>query len=143
MIKRMNDLPQTGNTVRPSQPQPITSGTPSLGKEGEVVPSSELPIQEIHKELELPKELIATGVKTQPTVVNIPPPISKMGVKPMGSNVGLGNGATVTLPLTQAQIAEGLQKNIVDSWRWLAVWCIRRLKQLRFLSLAKPSTNNE
>lgn len=131
----MNDLPPSGTIVgsQQSQTTPVT-GSPGVSKEGEVVPSSELPIQEIRKELELPKEVVSAGVRTQPTVVNLPKPIAQMGVKPTGNNVGFGTGSTVTLPLTQPQIAQGLKKSIVDSWRWLAVWCIRRLKQLRFLN---------
>lgn len=141
----MNDLPKTGTIIGSQQPQPLPiTGSSGLGKEGEIVPSSELPVQEIQKELELPREVIAAGVKKQPTVVTLPKPITQMGVKPTGSNVGLGTGATVVLPLTQPQIAQGLQKSILDSWRWLAVWCIRKLKQFRLFNLTKPpSTNNE
>jgi len=136
----MNTLPQSG-TISPSSPsQPIAiSGGAGIGKEGEAVPTSEQPILEIQKEVELPKEVISAGVKTSPTVINLPKPVSQMGVQPTGSNTGLGNGATVTLPLTQPQIAEGLEKNILDSWRWLAVWCIRKLKQFRLFNLTNTT----
>ena len=140
----MNDLPQQGTTVSSPQSQPMfPSGTLGSTKEGEGMPVSELPMQEIGREIELPKEVASAGVKVQPTIVTIPQPVSTMGVKPAGSSVPVGTGSTITLPLTQAQITEGLEKNIQDSWRWLAVWCIRRLKQLRFLNPNKLSTNNE
>jgi len=131
----MNDLPQQGNIAspEPSQPAPVPGG-PGLAKEGEGISSSELPIEEIGKEVEPPKEVVSAGVKTTPTVINLPKPITQMGVKPAGPNITVGTGSTVVLPLTQPQITQGLQKSILDSWRWLAVWCIRRLKQLRFFN---------
>lgn len=138
MIQSMNNLPQQDNTdaVPKSQIVPITGGV-SVGKEAEAVSSSEVPLQDVQKELEVPKEVLSSGVKVRPTVVPIPKSITQMGVKPAGSNVGVGTGQTITLPLTQIQIAQGLQKSIVESWRWLAVWCIRRLKQLRLFQTRK------
>jgi hypothetical protein len=137
----MNDLPRQG-TISDSKQTPTISisGVGSgLGKEGEGLSSAEQPIGEIHKELELPKEVVSAGVKVQPTVVNIPQPVTQIGVKQTGVNTGLGSGATVVLPLTQPQITQGLQQNILSSWRWLAVWCIRRLKQFRFLNLTNTT----
>jgi len=145
MMKSMNDLPQQGNTstTQPPQTTPVASG-PGMGKEAEAISSPELRIDDFGgKEVELPKEVVSAGVKTQPTVINLPKPITQMGVKPAGPNIGFGTGSTVVLPLTQPQITQGLQKSILDSWRWLAVWCIRRLKQLRFINPTKLSSNNE
>lgn len=132
----MNDLPRQGTISDSKQTPdiPIIGGI-GLGKEGEALSSAEQPIGEIQKELELSKEVVSAGVKVQPTVVNLPQPVTQMGVKQTGINTGLGSGATVVLPLTQPEITLGLQENIFQSWRWLAVWCIRRLKQLRFLNL--------
>jgi len=132
----MNALPGPGDSVN-SQPTPVIpmSGGLGIGKESEVLSSADQPIREISQELELPKEVVSAGVKTQPTVVNLPQPVTQMGVKQTGVNTGLGSGATVVLPLTQPEITLGLQENILQSWRWLAVWCIRRLKQFRFLNL--------
>jgi len=140
----MNDLPPQGDSGNPQQPPTGgATGTISLGKEGESAPASELSVRDTNREMDIPKEILSVGVKVQPTVINIPKPIAHMGVKPIGSNVGLGTGATVTLPLTQPQIAQGLKQSILDSWRWLAVWCIRRLKQLRLFNSKKLSTNYE
>lgn len=132
----MNDLPQQGTTANSPQSQPMSpSGSFSSSKEGEGMPVSELPIQEVGREIELPKEVVSAGVKVQPTTIPLPKPVSAMGAKPAGSSVSIGTGSTITLPLTQAQITEGLEKNIQDSWRWLAVWCIRRLKQLHLFQV--------
>jgi hypothetical protein len=136
----MNTLPGPGDTAH-SQTTPVMplSGSIGIGKEGETLPAAEQPIREVTKELELPKEVVSAGVKVQPTVVNLPQPVTQMGVKQTGAGSSLGTGATVSLPLTQPQIAEGLQQDILSSWRWLAVWCIRRLRQFRFLNLTNTT----
>lgn len=36
--------------------------------------------------------------------------------------------ATITLPLTSSQIQQGLHHKIGDAIRWLAEWCMRRIK---------------
>ena len=113
-------------------PQTATSG--SINKEIEVasITSGEaLPLKDIGtKEFELPKEVASVGVKTQPTTVQIPPKVTDFGVKPAGASVPVGTGQSVTLPLTDAQIAEGLKQSITSSWRWLSVWCERKIKQM-------------
>jgi len=128
----MNSLPNTSPGVPPT---PVSVSGPAGGKEMESMPSSDLPIREIQKEIDLPKEVVSAGVSAKPTVIPIPAPVQRMGVQPAGNNVPMGNGNTVSLPLTQQQISQGLQKSMVDSWRWLAVWCIRRLKQFRFFQM--------
>lgn len=129
----MNTLPDaTGKFTNPTPPV----GTPQTGsdiggkeKEGIGFSSQELPIQDVGKEMDLPKELEAIGVHQPPTVVPIPQPVSAMGVKPAGQNVAAAAPA-VTLPLSDDQIALGLKQSIWTSWRWLAQWCIRKLKQV-------------
>lgn len=81
-------------------------------------------------ELNLPKEVRAVGVSAHPTIVPIPPAVSQMGVKATGSNVPATQAATIALPLTDDQIAVGLKKSVKVSFRWLAEWCVRKLKQL-------------
>lgn len=36
----------------------------------------------------------------------------------------------VTLPLTEAQVTEGLQHKVSENIRWLAEWCVRQIKLL-------------
>lgn len=38
--------------------------------------------------------------------------------------------ATVTLPLTQTQVEEGLHHKVWESVRWLSEWCVRQIKLL-------------
>jgi len=52
-----------------------------------------------------------------------------MGVKPAGYNVPVQTTTTVVIPMTDEQIAQGLQQGVAFSWRWFSEWCIRRMKQ--------------
>lgn len=105
----------------PIMATPAQSG--SGGKELEPVG-----LKEVGKEVELPPEVASTGVKVQPTTVKIPPKVSQMGVTPMGQ---AASTSSRNIPLTDDQIAQGLTQSITSSWKWLALWCIRKLKQLR------------
>ncbi|MBI2405046.1 hypothetical protein HYV22_02600 [Candidatus Gottesmanbacteria bacterium] len=119
----------------------VVKSTPSVpsgglgigGKEKEVVGAiaGELPLTPVGQEAELPKEVASAGVSAQPTSISIPPNVSQMGVTPLGQNVSATpSGGTVTLPLSDDQIAQGMRQNITNSWRWLAQWCKRRLMQI-------------
>ena len=133
----MTDLP-----VQPQKasdtPQPI-GGTVGIGKEGESIafPTGEITMQDTGKEMELPKELTAVGVKTQPTVISVPPPVIQYGVRMTGSNIGATTITTPVLPLTETQIAESLHVSIVNSIRWLAEWCKRKLLQVKMIKKDK------
>ena len=82
------------------------------------------------KEIELPKEVDKSGIKVIPQKVNVPRVLQDHGLQPSGFNSFLGMGTTITLPLTDDQIATGLHNNPSSSIRWLAEWCIKKLKQL-------------
>lgn len=77
----------------------------------------------------LPKEVTSAGVTMQPTTIPVPSGVAKMGVQPVGANIPMPNAST-PLPITDDQIAQGLGKSVRESFRWLAEWCIRRLKQV-------------
>ena len=137
----MNDLPtpalqgnsQINTNNQTSQSSDIT-GTMSGGIGSKEKERGELPLTNYGNiEMELPKEVASVGVSVRPTTVTIPKPVQQMGVTPTGTSVPIGNGATVTLPLTDDQIADGLHLGFASSWRWLAEWCIRRLKQTHVL----------
>ena len=103
--------------------------SPGLAKElesGQAGPEAAI-IDSGAQEIELPKEVASTGVKVQPTVVTLPPPVQQLGVQPSGVKPSQGTSVTVTLPLSDDQIARGLKQSITTSWRWLAEWCKRRL----------------
>lgn len=118
----MNDLPV-----------PAQGTTPSTGKEREAGGAGlEAPFRPVGQEVEVSPEIASSGVKVQPTTIPIPQPVDKMGVKPVGQNVP-GAAPAVALPLSDDQIALGLKQSIWSSWRWLAQWCIRKLKQVHMV----------
>ena len=125
----MNNLPNNGDSS--TQKTTITP-TGSFGKEQEsgIIGSSESVLQDLGKEMDLPKEVISAGVKTQPITVSIPPPVHNLGVKVTGAPVSVIKTSAVALPLSDVQIAEGLHTNIANSIRWLAEWCRYKLKKL-------------
>lgn len=81
------------------------------------------------QEIEISKEVASVGVKVQPTAVQLPQAVTQMGVTPVGQMV-LPQAPAAALPLTDDQIVLGLKQSITSSWRWLAEWCVRKLKQI-------------
>jgi hypothetical protein len=130
-MKSMNDTAQqTPIYSSNSQPQ----GSIGVAKEAEPVVETIHPevssLSEIGQEIELTPDVSASGVSVHPTVIQIPKPVQAQGVKPVGQNVPLGTGATITLPLTDDQIVVGLKQSPMSSWRFLALWCKRQLQQI-------------
>lgn len=128
-ISTNNPIIQSSNE---DNTQTISSG--SINKEAEVggIQSGEaLPLKDIGThEIKLSAEVARAGVKVQPTTIPLPQNVQQLGVKPSGPMTPVGSGASVTLPLTDDQIAKGLHQSITSSWRWLAEWCVRKIKQL-------------
>lgn len=78
---------------------------------------------------DLPKEVTSAGVTIHPTTISMPAAVTQMGVTPGPANIPMPTAATA-LPITDDQIAQGLGKSLKESFRWLAEWCVRRLKQV-------------
>lgn len=118
-----DDLPKTNKT------SPPTPSSGSIAKE--IAPPTghiEAPIiTEIGKEVELPPEVVKAGVSIHSDIVNLPPPITQLGVKQTGVQAPPPAATTIVLPLNDDQIAQGLHQSIISSWRWLSEWCMRQL----------------
>lgn len=131
---------QSGDTTHPSVSQPVDSNAPqsssvrsTYGKEQEAIPSqlNELGVTDHTKEAPLPPDVAQAGVRTTPTSVTLPKPVASLGVQPSSATQPVSNGASVTLPLTDEQIAEGVKLGVTDSVRWLAEWCRRHILRMR------------
>lgn len=130
-------LPHTPQDDGASQP-PVAPQMPigSHGKEAEPVASGMTPVEhgnivmEIGKDVELSPEVASSGVRVQQSTVEISKPVRAMGVTPTGHAPISSTSAGVPLPLSDEQIAQGLHQDITTSWRWLAEWCVRKLKQV-------------
>ncbi len=129
----MNTLPTMGTTPSSISTPPQAVG--NIGKETEIPSSSsqETPIQDLGKEMELPKEVMSAGVSMQPTIISIPPPVVQLGVKPAGQNAPTISTGAISMILTDEQIAQGLHSSISNSIRWLAEWCRHKLKVLHIV----------
>lgn len=136
----MNTLPHQPSKDQSIGLQPVSSI--GMGKEVEHIEKSavEIPTDgEQNKDTELPKEVSAVGVTMQGTTVILPKIVASLGVKVINPvAVPATISKTITLPLTDDQIAKGLHESIISSVRWLAQWCERRLKQLHHI-YARPS----
>jgi len=127
----MQDLPQS----KPSDDQQLPASISSIGgKEGEgiSIATAEMPLKAVGQEIQLPKEALSAGVVVTPQTVLLPPQIVQAGVKAVGPSVPVSvqpaNG--LQLPLTDEQIAKALHENIKTSIRWLAEWCVRKIKMV-------------
>ncbi len=134
-MKGMDDLP----TTQPMNPTPSSGGGSPVGSMAkESAPptaNAEAPlITEIGKEVDLPAEVKKAGVTLRSDTVTLPKPVQHMGLTPVGQSAPTqSQAATVALPLTDDQIAKGLHQSLLTSWRWLAEWCTRQLKQAHVL----------
>ena len=138
----MGNLPnQTDDTS--SNVASVQVSTTPQGKEGEVVRVgvAEFPLQEVGNEINLPKEVVSSGVQMHPTQATLPPSVVSQGVEVINQTrpeiTTPGNSAV--LPLTDEQIAKGLHASVTSSIRWLAEWCVRKLKMVHGAVTTKKS----
>lgn len=151
-----NSLPRVGSTtinddggiavVPPNRPAPsqtqqddqAAAVSAGMVKEMEraAIAKSEAYLEEAGKLPELEPELEKAGVQKVHGEVQIPAPVSQMGVKQAGPTAPVSGQVAVTLPITDDQVLKGLHANIFDAFRWLAEWSIRRLK-MAHLALKK------
>lgn len=145
----MDTLPQSPQAITSPQPAvsmpkpavaPVVPQGAGIAKEVEVIHASpvETPaLTEVGQEAPLSTELSHVGVSLHPTTIEIPKTVAQLGVKPVGQSAPVQAVQTVVLPLSDEKIAEGLHQSITSSWRWLAQWCVRRLKELHIAFSAK------
>lgn len=138
-VTQTDPQPAIGVGYQTSQPVP---SSPGMHKELEggihISPTEAGQLTEIGKDIEIPKEVAQAGVKIAPTIIPIPPPVTAMGVKAAGQNIPAATGVKSSVPLSDDQISQGIKKSVTDSWRWLAEWCVRKIKQLH--TAVKPKS---
>lgn len=106
---------------------PVSTG---LGKENEAAASVET-VRPVNPELELPKEVKEAGVTQFKETIELPPDIRKLGVTPSGASTPVVTSSlpTVVLPISDSTVVSGVHAQVTDALRWLAIWCLRRLKK--------------
>ena len=126
----------------PKNQQPVSSV--SVSKEKEII-SEEKILEEVREslEVEMEKEVKEAGVKEIKETIELPEKLSKeTGAMVTGEDVPVSTKPTITLPLDDQKIKQGLTKSVVDSIFWLAHWCLRQIKiaQVKALKLVGIKT---
>ena len=123
----MQDLPTpvgSGDDSRVAQP--IVGST----HKEELISQDQPLIEEINPDVEMTAELIQAGVQKRSETIDLPPDVASLGVSGTGPAQPLPTTVTIQLPLSDEQIETGLHAKLTSSIRWLAEWCIFRLKKL-------------
>ncbi|OGG32108.1 hypothetical protein A3I80_05110 [Candidatus Gottesmanbacteria bacterium RIFCSPLOWO2_02_FULL_40_10] len=59
----------------------------------------------------------------------MPPDVKKLGVSVSNAQSPVFTAAQVSLPITDDKILEGLKAPLSSAFKWLAVWCIKKLQK--------------
>jgi hypothetical protein len=112
--------------------QPIAVSVSSVGgKEKGIIPTPEVPVEEVGVMPELGSELKEVGVEQVSETVDLPQPVSEStGMTHIGPTtpVVTSTPLPVKVPLTDDQIQKALHQKVADSILWLAYWCMRQVK---------------
>jgi len=119
----------TGN--KPKKTPPAVSITAIGGKEAEkVTQEASVKIEEISPEAVLAPELETAGVTKIGDTIEFPPDITDLtggqSVSTLPSQTS--SQTAVPMPISDDLIYSGSQKSITNTIKWLAEWCIRKLK---------------
>lgn len=130
-----SDNPNTAKTSQSTDDIKATSlsttTTTSKEQEPRVVAETE-GVKEVSTEIEIPPEIEKTGITIRKETVEIPPDVAKLGLKPSGTSIPMATGkptSAVVLPIADSQVLEGIHAKISTAIRWLAEWCLRKLKK--------------
>lgn len=126
---RMKDMSTLPSQDTSAQSVPVQPASGAAGKEIEPVSAKTETntLSEIGQEIFLPQEVKRAGVTIKSESIDLPAALAQSGVKAVGSPVHETPGSSITLPLSEEQVANGLHQSISSSFRWLAEWCKRQM----------------
>jgi len=129
-MMNMQPLPNQPSDASDFQKQdaPVVSGSMAKEAEPHIAIAETFAPTETAKDFELTKEVQDAGVKLQQVEIDLPDSVKHMGVQAIAHTQAVSSVPTAQLPLTDAQIAQGLGQSITSSVRWLAEWCRRQAK---------------
>lgn len=111
-------------------PVSVTTG---VGKEGSPVKvESHETVSEVTTEVEIPTEVEKAGVVSFKETIELPLDVKNLGVTQTGASAPLQSTPAlprVDLPISDNQVVVGLHTSIGNAVRWLATWCIKKLKK--------------
>lgn len=125
------------NTAQSDDNQKTTQTVPpvissSVGKEQEAIKiTAAEEVASISVEATLPEEVEKAGVEIVKETIELPPDVKKLGVTTTGPSVSVVTTTIpqIPLPISDQQVVVGLHAQLLSSLRWLAIWCIRKLKK--------------
>jgi len=122
---------QIAATPKAASSEPVGVAGSMAKEQMPLVGDSKEVVQNVATEAEVSPEVSGVGVKAQKENVEVPPDLKKMGVSSAGPTVPVINTASVKiiLPISDDQIETGLHMQIYSALRWLAEWCIKKLKK--------------
>ena len=135
MVSAQNNDQNQAPSAAPQQQAPVITAPISVAtgsKEHEAKPVGQIEaVTEVAPEIELSKEVKEAGVtKLEGQTIELPPDVKKLGVTPIGSPAPVVSPLPeVTLPISDSQVAAGFSEPITDSFRWLVVWCMKKLQK--------------
>ncbi|OGG07891.1 hypothetical protein A3D05_02575 [Candidatus Gottesmanbacteria bacterium RIFCSPHIGHO2_02_FULL_40_24] len=118
--------------MKPVSPSPVTpvSAVTGPGKESESVTVKKDGILEaVGSDIEIEKEVENAGVEKLSGSYELPPDVKKLGVSVSNAQSPVFTAAQVSLPITDDKILEGLKAPLSSAFKWLAVWCIKKLQK--------------
>lgn len=131
----MDTLPQSTQT-QPSQVSQPAQPIGSVAKEIAPIAHAETTpaVSDGDHESVLSPEVAHAGIRMRSDTVTIPKNVAQLGVKVVNQPPpSAAQTPSIVLPLNDEQIAQGLHQSITSSFRWLAEWCERRLKEIHFV----------
>lgn len=118
--------PQTGGRPKEMEPSFAPSATLKASEGKPVDAITEIPSQ---VEVEKKPELQGFMEPVQKEEIAVKPVVDDYTQEILLKQINPGVG-TVTLPLTEEEVQADLHKDIFESVRWLAEWCVRQIKLL-------------
>lgn len=124
-----DQVPDPKVTTSPAQTVSVPSG--GVGKEIEPLASPSEGVTEISSEVPLHPEVERIGVKQFRETIELPPDVKKLGVTPASQPLTSPSPPLppVPLPLSDSAVVTGLHASLLAAIRWLATWCIKKLKK--------------
>lgn len=138
-VQQGNDQKTSGNVVPVQAGTTVsntaTSSAVSAGIGGKEHLSSasvtgEYDVKALGEEQEIHPEMQKIGVSVVRDHLDVPPDALAVGVRPSSVYTPVSTVPTITLPLDDVKIEQGLHQSILTSLRWLAEWCIFQLKRV-------------
>lgn len=131
----MNPADNTIPSANKQQPPSVANATIHKEHEIPLASTASEAVSEMTTEVEISPEVEKAGVTAYKETIELPPDIKKLGIAPTGSATPVVTTVVppVVLPISDDKVVAGLHARLLSSLRWLAVWCIKKLKKAHII----------